>query len=315
MNAVEDEKASRGWAMWIAGSRIPLAEREGYFGEHPMSDLISRARALRNLGGLSLSSAELAVVDGLIPAASQAVERFCRRTFALANYDELHDGGPRPTLLLHQYPVVVVERIACDPGEVLRVANGSSAVQQALVRIGPTGSMLTRIASGIASADALTFADCPTLNALAAAIVALGNGWSAQVVDPALGERASLDLAAFPGAFAARDMPTSLRMHRRDLDAYRIDPAHGIARRLEPGRDWNGGPSWWRVVYAAGFDPIPDDVQEACAELVAQFFRQTKRDPGLTHEAIGNSLAFRVHEGMAPLIRQLLDPHRRVPRV
>ena len=279
-----------------------------------MSDLISRARALRNLGGLSLSSAELAVVDSLIPAASQAIERTCRRRFAVANYDEIHDGGPHPALLLNQYPVVAVERIACEPAETLRVGNTATNVQQALAQVADAGLTLTRIVSGVVSKDVLTFADNPTLNALAAAIVALGNGWSAQVVDPTLGERASLDLAAFPGGYSARDMPMSLRMHRRDLDGFRVEPSQGIVR-LPDGRHWSGGPGWWRVVYAAGFDPIPDDIQEACAELVAQLFRQTKRDPGLTHEAIGNSLAFRVHEGMAPLIRQLLDPYRRVPRV
>ena len=46
------------------------------------------------------------------------------------------------------------------------------------------------------------------------------------------------------------------------------------------GADWCGGPSEWRVAYTAGYDAIPDDVQEACAGLVAQMFLRTKRDPG-----------------------------------
>ena len=65
-----------------------------------MSELISRARALRNLAGQATAAADLTLVDGLISAATRAIEAYCSRSFGLVNRDELVDGRPYPTLWL-----------------------------------------------------------------------------------------------------------------------------------------------------------------------------------------------------------------------
>ena len=70
----------------------------------------------------------------------------------------------------------------------------------------------------------------------------------------------------------------------------------------------------WRVVYTAGYDAIPDDVQEACAAIVAQLFYRAKRDPGLARDEVSGMYLRLPLEGIAPLVFELLAPYRRFLR-
>ena len=73
---------------------------------------------------------------------------------------------------------------------------------------------------------------------------------------------------------------------------------------------WDGGLHYWRVIYSAGFSDIPDDVQEACAEWVAQLFWQTKRDPGLASESIPGTASRVTLQNMPASVKLLLGPYR-----
>jgi hypothetical protein len=276
-----------------------------------MSDLISRARALRNLAGQATTATDLTLVDGLIPAATRAIEAYCSRSFGLVNRDELVDGRPYPTLWLRHYPIARVERIASHPTAVLRIAN--SVVSQAHVQVVDDGVQLLHIVSGSTAVDRIPFLSAPTLSQLATAIGALGNGWTAAVNAGVDGTRLSADLAVFPGSFAASREPAELRMHVGDLSRFEIDARLGAVRQLD-GADWCGGPSMWRVVYTAGYDAIPDDVQEACAQVVAQLFYRAKRDPGLSRDEVSGMYLRLPIEGMAPMVFELLAPYRRFLR-
>ena len=297
------------WAGRLARLRARLFLSPGTL---PMSDLINQARALRNLNGQSLTVPELAVLDGVVSAASHAIETYCRRSFGLVNRDERHDGQDDPILIVHHYPIAAIDRVACAPTPVLSVANDSGSVQRATVRVVATGVMLTRVASGVATVDTINFASAATLASLATAIGGLGNGWSASVVSSIDGALASADLAACPGTWAARAAPAELRMHVREVTDYELDARLGVLRRV---LGWPGGASYYRVVYTAGYSAVPDDVQEACAQLAAQMYWQTKRDPGLASESMLSALTRRPVEGWPVSVRDLLAPYRRVPRV
>ena len=54
------------------------------------------------------------VIDLLIPAASEAIEKFCRRRFASADYTEYHDGVGRDRLVLKHRPASTVSGIWDD---------------------------------------------------------------------------------------------------------------------------------------------------------------------------------------------------------
>lgn len=274
-----------------------------------MSTLIDQDRALCNLSGQTLSADELDTLDALIAAVSQAIENHCRRTFAVTAYDERHDGMDDDVLLLRHYPVTALERVAADPAAVLRIENTSPSVQRASVRVSSSGVTLTHVVSGVATETTIPFASAVTLGDLADDIVVLGNGWSATVLeDP---ERASADLAGCPGTWAARAAPAELRVHVRDVTDYELEPRIGVLTRP---LGWPGGASAYRVVYSAGYATIPDDVQEACAQIVAQLFWQTRRDPGLAQETILAAVSRRPTDDWPASARMLISPYRRIPR-
>lgn len=276
-------------------------------------DLITRERALRNLAGLtSPTAAELLVLDTLIKATSAAIERHCRRSFALAARDETYDGSASPALFLREYPVLSVERVAHGLTPVLRIRNDSGAVQRASVKVTDDDLTLTRVESSVTTVSNLAFADNPTLSALAIAVTAIGSGWSGVVTEATYAAWASADLRALQGAFACRTAPAELSVHVDELAGFDIVAAQGILLR-EDGFAWRGGRNAWRVVYTAGFDAVPDDVQEACAQWTAALFWQTKRDPGLTRETLAGAVTRVPSERVPPSVGILLEDYRKYP--
>jgi hypothetical protein len=144
---------------------------------------------------------------------------------------------------------------------------------------------------------------------MATGVTALGNGWSAMVIDTADNLRASSDLRALQGAFAAMNVIAGLMLHKSELSAFHVDDQRGLLIR-EAGASFHGGPQHWRVMYSAGFAAIPDEIQEACAQWVAQLFWQTKRDPGLASESVSDSFTRVALRDMPASVRLLLDPYR-----
>lgn len=273
-----------------------------------MSDLITRARALNNLNNLATSSDENTTLDALVTAVSRAVENYCWRTFAVTSYDELYPGNHQVELVLRNYPIVSVERIAFAPIGVMRVTNTSASNQRATVKVKATGLELIRVASGVSTTSTILFADQPTLTTLATAVTALGNGWSASVLNADDNLRASADLRALQGAFQAAGQNADLRLHTSELSSFLVDAERGCLTR--DGLTWDGGLHHWRIVYSAGFSDIPDAVQEACAEWVAQLFWQTKRDIGLASEALPGTVSRVMLRDMPGSVRLLLGPYR-----
>lgn len=280
------------------------------------TDLITRERAVRNLGGITLTAAENLLLDALVPAVSQAIRRFCGRDFSAQQHDELYDGNGQCRLVLRHFPILSVERVAWCPAVVFQVTNTSASNQRATVKVTSTGLTLTRIASGTTTVNELTFASNATLSALKTAIDALSaGGWSASLPDAAFNNRASSDLRSLQGALNALQVTAGLKMHALELADYEIDAGHGWLLRSQTSFDfadtaWNGGIQHWRVIYTAGFESVPEDVQEAAAGWVAALFWQAKRDPGLASETIVGSVTRTPHAGIPPSTRGLLDRYR-----
>lgn len=274
-------------------------------------DLIARVRALSNLNNLSTTANENTTVDLLIRAVSQAIQRYCKRDFSLQNYDELYNGDGGDRLLLHHYPVLAVDRVATGPEAVLTITNTSSTNQRATVQVTSIGLTLVRVASGTTTIDSsVTWTANATLSAVATAIIALGNGWSATAIS-GHGNRAAGDLRPIQGALQAKDRNAELVLHNEELGDYDVDTSHGCLIRTG---GWQQGTGNYRVIYTAGYETIPEDVQEACAEWVAALFYQTKRDPGFSQEqvpgVVSRSSALSV-KGMPPQVKALLASYRK----
>lgn len=274
-----------------------------------MADLITRARAKYNLNNLATTADEDTTLDALITACSKAIRRYCRREFDSQQFDELCSGNGQPYLQLRQFPVISVARVAYEPTPVLRITNTSATNQRATVAVTSTGLTLVRVASGVVSTDStITFAGSVTLSAVATAVNALGNGWSASVVDSSFNNRASADLRVVQGAWNAKDVNAELKIHLLELSDYEIDDKRGWL--LRPSQSWLGGANYWRVIYTAGFATVPEDVQEACAEWVAALFWQSKRDPGLASERVPFVVSRTPFGRMPNGVRTLLQPYR-----
>jgi hypothetical protein len=278
-----------------------------------MADLITSARAKYNLNNLATTSNEDTTIAALVTACSKAIKRFCRREFDSQTFDELYAGTCKPALVLNQFPIISVARVAYGPTTVLTVTNTSASNQRATVQVTSTGLDLTRVASGVSTTNTLTFAGNATLGALATAIAALGNGWSGTVADSRFTNWASADLRAVQGSLNAKDVTAELRIHVNELSDYEIDTNRGLLYRGrwydDEGVGWPGGVNYWRAIYTAGFATVPEDVQEACAQWVAALFWQTKRDPGLISESIPGAVSRMPKLEMPGVVRRLLGPY------
>jgi hypothetical protein len=218
------------------------------------------------------------------------------------------------------------------------------------VSVTKTGLKLFRFQSGTSTTDtSVTFASYPTLLQVALAINALGHGWNAQVVgdstnygawpsadlycpnsygDPLESSgvqesQGALSVVASSGAGTFAE----LKMHTYELQGYQWD-ARGWLLRAIPYTDpellhhedliFPVGINNFRIQYTAGYSTIPEAVQEACAEWVAEWYFQTQRDPALLTQVpqAGTTSSWNTVAGKLPSrppdnVALLLAPYRR----
>ena len=307
-------------------------------------DLINLSRAYQALQGVSNQDS---LLDTLITAYSDAIEKYCRRRFVSTSYDECYDGTGERRLLLRQYPIQSVQSVRYRPVTVLKITNTTAANVQARVSVLSTGLQLVSVNAGSKTTvtSGLTFSGNATLTALASAVIAIGNGWSAQIVGDSTnyGSWPSADLyipasygdtlegsgtlqsqgalQCVAGSFA------ELKMHTYELQGYQWD-ARGWLLRAIPYTDpellhpedliFPTGINNFRVQYTAGYTTIPEAVQEACARWVAYGYFLAQRDPSLLHQVPASGTT----SGWGPVIsgresppadvRELLAPYRRL---
>jgi hypothetical protein len=292
-------------------------------------DLITNARARIALpsaqgGGTSDDTA----INTLITACSRAIMRYCKRAFVVDTFDELYNGRGERQLLLRNFPIQSVQSVRYRPVTVLKITNNLANTPQARVEVISAGLRLTRVTSGVQTqvTAGLTWAACPTLLSLQNAVNAVGSGWSA--VGTGYDAWPSADLycpngsstdaatsqAAGQGALqAVAGSYAELKMHTYELQGWQINERQGGLLRAIPYTDpellhpedliWPIGVNNFRVQYTAGFPTIPEDLQEACAQLVATHFRMGAREtPNVTIPPIIAQYlaAYRSHTLLSP---------------
>ena len=262
-----------------------------------MADLIDQTTLADLLEANDFSAAQVALYPTLAPVASRMIRKWCNRWFNRRTaIDELYTVDPGQPLLLKEFPVNGLERLCTDPTAVLSIANTSGLVQRATVKLASTGDTevglvttgleLVRIASGVKTTSAVAFGDTDTVGDVADAVNALGLGWEASVA-VAYELWPASDLRAVQGALPAVGRTADLVIHTTDL-SFELDAETGTvfleSDQSDPWTSTRWGPSLstsfddqvirgqsngLRVVYDAGFDTVPEDVQQACAETVA----------------------------------------------
>ena len=299
-------------------------------------DLITLSRAYQNLQGVTGVDA---LLQTLLTAASDAIQKYCRRDFVQTSYDELYNGHGHRRLLLRQYPIISVESVRYRPVTVLKITNTDANNVQARVSVTSIGLKLVRVNAGTKTTDtSVTFGGNATLTAVAIAVNALGHGWSAQVVGDATnyGSWPSVDLY-WPPAFPTFEGGTAgqgalqcvagsyaeLKMHTYELAGYQWD-SRGWLLRAIPYTDpelvhpedlvWPVGINNLRIQYTAGYGSIPEAIQEACAVWTAIMYFECSRDPAFASQltTAGAATSWKGLPGQPPdQVVALLAPYRR----
>jgi hypothetical protein len=242
----------------------------------------------------------------LISAASRAIERACKRIFAAQDYTLFLSAGPRPCdwIALPNFPVLSVTRLATRPQAAISIVNNDAADnQRATVATTATGLQLTLVASGASSTVNIAYAGYSTLAALAAAVSGVGSGWSATAT-AAYANFPSADLRPSQGALPALGAPACLEIFTEEIGAWagiqsvwdwaggagicrgwQLDADAGllVGRFADPA----AGPVSLRCDYRAGFETIPEDIQQATTRLAALIQEDQQRDSTVMMQTVG----------------------------
>lgn len=246
-----------------------------------------------------------------------------RPSGSITAYDGLYTmDWPSRCIVLRQFPVNGILRARTNPTQVFNVTNTSSANQQAWVSLtysgvadisdiapATTGMSLSRMSSGVLSTTTLTLTGSnATFNGLANSINALGNGWSAQITDSAFSNWPTADLrqGVGPSCAIGQFSQQGFWVHTDDIPV-QVDQEAGIvmveAGSFDPWSsprfglyldtglgdlDIGGGINGLRIMYDAGWDTVPEDIQQACIETVADMLNLLKIDQRLRSESAGD---------------------------
>jgi hypothetical protein len=265
------------------------------------NDLITNARARVALPSAAATGADDTAINTLITVASLAITRYCKRQFVQQTYDELYNGRGERALVLRNYPLISVESVRYRPVTVLKITNTLANTTQARVSVTKTGLKLVRVTSGVSTTDtSITFAGNVTLLALGAGVTGLGSGWSSS--GQGYDQWPSGDLYSPNGISGTNDQGVQgqgalqcvagsfaeLKMHTYELQGWQPNTRQGWLLRAIPYTDpellhpedliWPVGVNNFRIQYTAGYATIPEDIQEACAQLVAYHFRLGPRE-------------------------------------
>lgn len=283
--------------------------------------LISPERAKYNLNNRTLSNNEQTTLGAMVEVASDYIQRYTARDFVLTTYTEYHDGNNSPWLFLKQFPVTSITRVSMELNPCFEIKNTSTTNQIATVATTTTGLRLVRIASGTTTTDStLLWATYTTVSSLITALDAIGSGWDGTAISAYASWPTNL-IPPFQGPFdVSNSNVVEIKMHTDILTDYDIATNTGVLTRT-PNTDgihyntiWPKGHRNIRVTYEAGYSQVPDDVQEACAQLSASLFLEKKRDPGLIMERTAD-YTYQVNsttgDFLTPNSRRILDSYRR----
>lgn len=237
-------------------------------------------------------------------------------------FDGLYSfDGPSRQFLLKQFPVNGILRCSTDLTPVLTInQTNTSTYQRANVTLNSTvgwdlpdmppavvSVRLNWVASGVPGFEDFAVASCPTLSSLIAAVNTFGSGWTAVLSDPSYALYATADFRPIQSALPALGQyQAELRQYITDVPC-QVDPLTGLVDLSESDRNdpWsspNWGPDWsgafgdelfsgsrdgFRVVYDAGWDTVPGDVQQACVETVWDMLNCLTVDQRLGSESDG----------------------------
>lgn len=229
-------------------------------------------------GGLETSNSLL-----FRDATESFISKYCRRELESSTYIlERYDGTGEKYLRLRSYPIIALYRLAIGVDEALRIKNTNNN-SSASVSVNSTGIVLE--VNGTTNSTC-TFASYSTIALISAAINAIGNGWSSEVVDYASYSSSSL-LPRF-GANANDRNYIYLYIPDEAEDEFEVDENTGSIY-LPSG--FPKGHKNVFVSYTAGYteSTLPNDLKLAILETVKYGYNKFKSSiQGVERYTIGD---------------------------
>ena len=270
-------------------------------------DLVSSAFATSQLA-VSLPG-NVTMLPSVISSASRVIRRWLGRDIVAQSYDELYSGKGFRQLILRQYPINGPVRIMTAPLAVLTVTQTDTVTnQEAYASLATTGTydtglvvtgiQLTRTASGVIIPETpILFSSAVTIQAAADAVSAIGNGWQATVA-VGYAQWATANIRAVQGsqwAMGSSGNGAPFMIHVQPLAGFSLDERRGIVELNTQTYD----PAWAsmglngslgmtsfpvgqlniRCLYNAGYNPIPEDIQQAALMTIQAMLYDLQTSP------------------------------------
>lgn len=269
------------------------------------------------------TSAQDTTLERLIDAATARIETWCGRQFLARDRVETLNGDSR-TLKLRNYPVNSMKFVGYGRESALIVASSDQTDILASVSVGSasphtsaTKVILTRTNSD-ESVVALEYAlaTYTTIRELAVQIES-ETGWSASN----LTDGPSKYLHA-QGPQDARQGSVTLTWPSQRASRFNVDMATGVLvmpagyRDREWSDEFEDAEDYFQTVivdYNAGFATVPDDVAQACTELVAAAYRARFKDANVDSETLGDySYTSAVRDAQQDLLDNILGSWKEI---
>lgn len=246
------------------------------------------------------------ILTELINSISAQIERISGVLFAARDYRERINGKWQQRIILQHHPVQRVTKVIYGSANAMTLSyTGAGIDATASVYDDPesstgysAGLRLTSVAaSGVEAAASLTFATYPSVSTLVAAVSAV-SGWTATT----LVDGRSCDLYA-TGGEDALSRTVTLTYPDRKAEGYRLDSRTGSIEFDRYGAGWEW---WWtdqrnrlnrhfpydfqglHVLYRAGYETVPYDVQLLCNQLVKEAYLLRTQNTALQSEKLGD---------------------------
>lgn len=257
------------------------------------------------LTGYGFAASEEDRVTALIASAGKAMEKFCRREFESSERSyvlPVQNGS----VLLPAFPVITCSRVLTDQVGAVTLACTANPHSYSVTQ---TGLSLVSYTAGVRTSTSLLFATYPTLSSL---VAALPSGWSGSV-SSGYGAYPSIDLVWGVSGTGGTALPIWT-----DASDYYCDLANGIVNLGYSSSNWFiAGDSAYcsrsaKVVWTGGYTSIPEDLQQACGEVVGSLY-SSKNSGALVSENLGDysyTLDANRLSALSVSTRQILNSYR-----
>lgn len=263
--------------------------------------------ALTDLAGLKAQlgtdPGDDALLESLIDATTERIERETGRRFAATDHVEWLDGNGEEHLLLDNFPILRVDAVGVGMESRITVAYSGAAVYAAVIVTADNLRLHEMATNGTVTTNDVTLDAATSISEVETAIDAVSNWTATTITDgPSLHLRpgtSGVKVGDTIDLYGPCDWtyPTSI-----DVDAGMIQlrlatssgaRGFGYDNREAPGaiRRWDAAPYGGQnilVAYRAGYETIPADLDQIAREFAAAMYYRIGQSDDIQSESLGS---------------------------